>query len=277
MIKNLATVPAMLALAGLVFTIISCDALINPTSLFSDLDAPDTGAIANSTGTELLDSLSGLDGSPTFYDSLSDQEKAKIDAELARLELSDDPSVRSEAALARVELAVKTNSFVTDTINGISDLLVTDDGSDKNTESTGAIVDILTHSLSPIMDNEAALDDFLAQMDLISDSYGNVSGGDVGAGDLQTYMVAAIFSTLVDVHGDSQTAAAALSQFLTNPAADPDMSDLLPPTVTEEEFQELITGTGGKIETLTSLADIAGLPDLGTKITDAVSGEEGTL
>jgi len=260
----------------------SCDALLNPASLFSALDKPDTGAISKMTGTELLEALDGQDGSSTFYEELSDSEAARIDDELARLEQSGDPAKASEAALARVELTVMTNPVVRDTVNSIADLLIQDEGSPMD---TAAIVGKLTAALDPIKNDPPALAEFLRDMSTISSSYGNVtSSGDVGPGDLQTFMVAAVFATIVDVYaGNSNNAAIALRVFLTTPD-NPEMSDLLPGTIITESgditdaaekeayFQNQISETGDKITTLDDLARLSGLEVLADSITEALGG-----
>jgi len=250
----------------------SCDALLNPSSLFSALDKPDTGAISKMTGTDLLEALDEQDGSETFYDELSDSEAERIDAELAHLEATGDSSVRSEAALARVELTVMTNPVVRDTINSIADLLIQDDSASMD---TAAIVGKLTASLGPIKNDPAALAEFLSDMSTISNSYSLVNGSsDVGPGDMQTFMVAAVFATIDEIFTTTGVAAAALSDYLTTPGDD--ITTLLataePAADTAVEFQELITGPAGKITTLTSLAALAGLETLATSITDALDG-----
>jgi len=260
----------------------SCEALLNPASLFSALDKPDTGAISKMTGTDLLEALEEQDGSSTFYEELSDSEAARIDAELARLEQSGDPAKASESALARVELTVMTNPVVRDTVNSIADLLIQDDSTPMD---TAAIVGKLTAALDPIKNDPPALAEFLRDMSTISSSYGNVtSSGDVGPGDLQTFMVAAVFATIVDVYaGNSNNAAIALRVFLTTPD-NPEMSDLLPGTIITESgditdaaekeayFQNQISETGDKITTLDDLARLSGLEVLADSITEALGG-----
>jgi len=254
----------------------SCEALLNPASLFSALDKPDTGAISKMTGTDLLEALDGQDGSSTFYEELSDSEAARIDAELARLEQSGDPAKASESALARVELTVMTNPVVRDTVNSIADLLIQDDSTPMD---TAAIVGKLTAALDPIKNDPPALAEFLRDMSTISSSYGYVtSSGDVGPGDLQTFMVAAVFATIVDVYpGNPSAAALTLNSFLLAPTAplsgtlvkDVEAEGLL---TKEETFQAKITGTTGKVTTLTTLASLAGLQSLADSIISALDG-----
>ncbi len=248
----------------------SCNALLNPSSFFSALDKPDTGALSKMTGTKLLDALADQHGSKTFYEELSDSEAGRIDAELERLQQSGDESVRSKAALAQVELTVMTNPVVRDTINSIADLLIPDD---HVVMDTAAIVGKLTTALDPIKNDPAALAEFLRDMSKISESYGKVSTGTVGPGDMQTFMVAAVFATIVDVYpGDMDTATVALSAFLVNPNA-PLESTLLPVSVDVQAFQAKITGAAGKVLTLTTLAHLAGLETLADTITDALTGK----
>ncbi len=235
----------------------SCDALLNPASLFSALDKPDTGAISKMTGTELLEALDGQDGSSTFYEELSDSEAARIDDELARLEQSGDPAKASEAALARVELTVMTNPVVRDTVNSIADLLIQDEGSPMD---TAAIVGKLTAALDPIKNDPPALAEFLRDMSTISSS-------------LQTFMVAAVFATIVDVYADDTEDAANALEFFLNPVTEPDLDDLLPDAMTDTAFQGMITGPGETLETLDTLARLSGLEVLADSITDALGGD----
>jgi len=250
----------------------SCEALLNPASLFSALDKPDTGAISKMTGTDLLEALEEQDGSSTFYEELSDSEAARIDAELARLEQSGDQAKASEAALARVELTVMTNPVVRDTVNSIADLLIQDDNAGMN---TAEIVGKLTAALDPIKNDPDALEEFLRDMSTISNSYGNVkSSDDVGPGDLQTFMVAAVFATIDEIFSSTGVAADALSDYLTTP--NDDITVLLADSdedVTEGEFQDMITDTGEIITTLDTLARLSGLEVLADSITDALGGD----
>lgn len=259
-------------------TLMSCDALLNPGSVFSEWDKPDLAKISGLTGSALLSALDNQDGSNKFYDSLTPAQEATIATNLTALEGSSDPAIKSAAALAHVELVVKTNPLISDTINNIAEIFLDDTPVPSGTTEIANIITKLTAAILPIASDEAALATFLTDMSTISNSYALVGpGSDVEPGDLQTFIVAAVFGTIVDVFNTATPSvpipdvAHRVSVFLADTSQPLDSSLFAAPTpITESSLQDLFDSTSENITTLTNLANYAGLEALGTKITDAI-------
>jgi hypothetical protein len=268
-------IPTILAGIALCITLASCSALLNPKSIFSSLDKPDTGRIAGLTGTALLDALAAQNGSQTFYDALTVSQKTAITTQLTTLGSSTDPATASKAGLALADMTVKTDPVVHDVVNSISNLLI--NSTSTSTSDLNGIVSSLTTALDPIKNDPADLAAFLTNMSTISTAYSHVTTGtDVTAGDLQTYMVAAVFSTVTDVfHAANLTtdeAATALGSFLNDTTASLDTTLLSGTSVTPTDLQTKLTGSASTtVTTLDTLANLAGLGTLANKITSALT------
>lgn len=292
--KAIHRIPRILIINVLAFSLLSCDALMNPESVFASMDKPDTAAISRETGTSLIDILMGMEGSDAFYGSLSDEEIARITASLNAI--INDPAYsatdRANAALMLAELSLLTNDSANDTVNGLADAVMNAEDY-ANEEGLGALIGMLTGSIEGIADDEVALEAFLADMLTISAAYEDIAAlgaGDIDLGDIQIYATAAVFASVVELYeaaGSTDAlseAAHALSLALTaDPAVPFDYATLIPAGSTEEDLETIIRGADGaaddalgKITTLIELAELAGVPSAADPLREAFGVASGT-
>ncbi|ULQ59471.1 hypothetical protein K7I13_13490 [Brucepastera parasyntrophica] len=249
------------------FVCISCE----PVSIFESLDKPDTAKIAEKRDADLVESLKAQKGSPKFYSELTGSEKTMIKDSLTDIIISptSDTELASEAAVLLAEFVVKTEPIIHDTINSIDaiiDNLTT--GSGNADDILSQVIDGFTKPVSSIKDNQDALEDFFDNMHTIADAYSEVSSGTLGGGDIQVYIVAAIFDSILDLYSGNKTAAgAALSVFLQDPQ-NTDVNEILPPGKTTDDLADMITDLNGKAGVLKNLANLADLKNLSDAILD---------
>ncbi len=292
--KAIHRIPRILIINVLAFSLFSCDALMNPESVFASMDKPDTAAISRETGTSLIDILMAMEGSDAFYDSLSDEEIARITASLNAIINNPAYSAedRANAALMLAELSLLTNDDANDTVNDLADAVLNAEDY-ASEEGLGALIGMLTGSIEGIAGDEAALESFLSDMMTISGAYEDIAllgAGDVTFGDLQIYATATVFASVVELYeaaGSTDAlsdAAHALSVALTaDPVVDFDYEALIPSGASTEDLETIIRGADGaaddalgKITTLVELAELAGVPSAADTIREAFGVASGT-